>query len=71
MDIYSRHIKRLTQELAGLPGVGAKSAQRLAFYIVNMPKDRVESLADAIKSAKDNTMYCRDCLLYTSDAADD
>ena len=65
MDIYSRQIKRLTQELAGLPGVGSKSAQRLAFYIVNMPKDRVESLADAIKSAKDNTMYCRECLCLT------
>ena len=65
MDIYSRYIKRLTRELAGLPGVGAKSAQRLAFYIVNMPKEKVLSLSEAILEAKDNTTYCRDCLCLT------
>ena len=65
MDIYSRYIKRLTQELSGLPGVGAKSAQRLAFYIVNMPKEKVTSLSEAILEAKENTTYCRDCLCLT------
>ena len=65
MDIYSRYIKRLTQELAGLPGVGAKSAQRLAFYIVNMPKEKVLSLSEAILEAKENTTYCRECLCLT------
>ena len=65
MDIYSRYIKRLTQELAGLPGVGAKSAQRLAFYIVNMPKEKVLSLSEAILEAKENTTYCRKCLCLT------
>ncbi len=65
MDIYSRYIKRLTQELAGLPGVGAKSAQRLAFYIVNMPKEKVISLSEAILEAKENTTYCNKCLCLT------
>ena len=65
MDIYSSHIKRLTQELAGLPGVGSKSAQRLAFYIVNMPKDKVQSLAEAIIEAKENTTYCKECFCLT------
>lgn len=65
MDIYSRHIKRLTQELAGLPGVGAKSAQRLAFYIVNMPEAKAFSLAEAIKEAKENTRLCKECFCLT------
>ena len=65
MDIYSRHIKRLTQELAGLPGVGAKSAQRLAFYIVNMPDAKAFSLAEAIKEAKENTRLCKECFCLT------
>ena len=42
MDIYSGHINRLIEELSRLPGVGAKSAQRLAFHIINMPKEEVE-----------------------------
>ena len=41
MDLYSGHINRLIDELAALPGIGAKSAQRLAFHMVNMPKDKV------------------------------
>ena len=45
MDLYSGHINRLIDELAALPGIGAKSAQRLAFHMVNMPKDMVERLA--------------------------
>ena len=45
MDIYSGHINRLIEELSRLPGVGAKSAQRLAFHIINMPKEQVEELA--------------------------
>ena len=45
MDIYSGHINRLIEELSRLPGVGAKSAQRLAFHIINMPESEVKSLA--------------------------
>ena len=42
MDYYSNQISRLIEEFSRLPGIGAKSAQRLAFHIINMPKDQVE-----------------------------
>ena len=45
MDYYSSQITKLIEELSKLPGVGAKSAQRLAFHIINMPKEQVEELA--------------------------
>ena len=41
MDLYGSQITKLIEELSALPGVGAKSAQRLAFHIINMPKERV------------------------------
>ena len=50
MDYYSSQITKLIEELSKLPGVGSKSAQRLAFHIINMPKEQVESLAGAITS---------------------
>lgn len=67
MDMYSGHINRLIEELAGLPGVGAKSAQRLAFHIINMPQQRVERLTDAIASAKANVRYCKECYTLTDE----
>ena len=48
MDLYSGYINKLIEELAGLPGIGSKSAQRLAFHIINMPKARVERLSNVI-----------------------
>ena len=65
MDIYSGHINRLIEELSRLPGVGAKSAQRLAFHIINMPKDEVSGLANAMISAKENVHYCKECFTLT------
>lgn len=67
MDMYSGHINRLIEELAALPGVGAKSAQRLAFHIINMPQQRVERLTDAIVSAKANVRYCKECFTLTDE----
>lgn len=67
MDIYSSHINKLIEELAHLPGIGAKSAQRLAFHIVNMPKEQVDSLADSIKNAKANVKYCSECFTLTDE----
>lgn len=67
MDIYSGHINRLIEELSRLPGVGAKSAQRLAFHIINMPKEEVQSIADAMISAKENVHYCKECFTLTDD----
>jgi len=65
MDLYSGHINKLIEELAALPGIGDKSAQRLAFYIINMPKDRVERLARVLKDAKENVKYCQECYTLT------
>ena len=45
MELYSGHINKLIEELAALPGIGSKSAQRLAFHLINMPRDKVERLA--------------------------
>ena len=44
MEYYSTHINKLIEQLSHLPGIGPKSAQRLAFHIMNMPKDQVEQL---------------------------
>ena len=52
MEYYSSHINKLIEEFSRLPGIGAKSAQRLAFHVLNMPKDQVESLAHAIVDAR-------------------
>ena len=51
MDAYSNQINKLIEELSKLPGIGAKSAQRLAFHIINMPKDQVQNLAGTIAAA--------------------
>ncbi len=65
MDLYSGHINKLIEELAGLPGIGSKSAQRLAFYLINMPRDKVRRLTDAITEAKENVRYCKECFTLT------
>lgn len=65
MDLYSGHINKLIEELAALPGIGHKSAQRLAFHLINMPKARVERLAQTIVSAKENVRYCQECYTLT------
>ena len=67
MDYYSSQISKLIEELSRLPGIGAKTAQRLAFHIINMPKDRVKSLTNSIIDAKENVRYCRQCLTLTDD----
>ena len=65
MDYYSRQITKLIEELSKLPGVGAKSAQRLAFHIINLPKEQVEQLAKAITDAKNHVRYCKECFTLT------
>ena len=61
MDYYSGPISRLIEEFAKLPGVGRKTAQRLAFHVINMDKDQVKALAHAIVEAKNNITYCSTC----------
>ena len=65
MELYSGYISRLIGELSVLPGIGNKSAQRLAFHIINMPKEKVESLANAMTDARTNIKYCKNCYTLT------
>lgn len=65
MELYSGHINKLIEELAALPGIGSKSAQRLAFHLINMPADKVKRLASVIVDAKENVRYCRECFTLT------
>ena len=61
MELYSGHINKLIDELAALPGIGNKSAQRLAFYIIGMSDARVKQLAGSILRAKENVHCCKIC----------
>lgn len=65
MNIYGGEVNRLIEELSHLPGIGSRSAQRLAFYIINMPEDRVQALSDAILNAKKKIKYCKECFTIT------
>ncbi len=65
MDHYSGDIKELIEELGYLPGIGKKSAQRLAFHIIGMPPERVKALSEAIINAKRNIRECSICHTLT------
>lgn len=67
MDYYSSQISKLIEELSSLPGIGSKSAQRLAFHILNMPLDHVEKLSSTIIEARKKVKYCRQCYTLTDD----
>lgn len=67
MDYYSSQISKLIEELSGLPGIGSKSAQRLAFHILSMPVEHVEKLSSAIIDARRNVRYCKQCFTLTDD----
>lgn len=61
MEYYSSQISKLIEELSRLPGIGSKSAQRLAFHLINMQKEQVEQLASTMVEARSNVRYCREC----------
>ena len=65
MNYYGNPVARLIEEFAKLPGVGQKSAQRMAFYILNAPTEKAQALADAITDAKDRAKYCTKCYNLT------
>jgi len=65
MDLYSGPINKLISELSTLPGIGEKSAGRLAFHLINLPKARVERLANTIIEAKSTVRYCKECFTLT------
>lgn len=69
MQMYSGHINKLIEELAALPGIGEKSAQRLAFHIINMQDAKVKRLSDTILEAKANVRYCKECFTLTDNEA--
>ena len=67
MELYSGHINKLIEELAALPGIGHKSAGRLAFHIIGMPEDKVKRLANALVTARENVRYCKCCCTLTDE----
>ena len=67
MEYYSRHIGSLIEQLSHVPGMGPKSAQRLAFHIMNMPADQVKQLAGAMTQAREKVRYCKYCWTLTDE----
>jgi len=67
MEYYSGYIGKLIEQLSRLPGIGAKSAGRLAFHIIHMPKEQVESLTTSIGEARNNVKYCKECFTLTDE----
>ena len=65
MEMYSGHINKLIEELAALSGIGNKSAQRLAFHMIHMPKEKVNRLAKVMMEARENVRYCQECYTLT------
>jgi recombination protein RecR len=67
MQFSSRSVERLVEELTRLPGVGRKSAQRLAFFLLKVPRDEAIALADAIRAVKDEVQNCSVCGNFTEE----
>ena len=65
MELYSKYINKLIEQFAKLPGVGSKSAQRLALHMINMPTEHVERFAQVMIDAKKNIHYCNTCYTLT------
>lgn len=67
MDYYSNQISRLIEELSTLPGIGSKSATRLAFHIINMKEEDVKRLSETLVEARKNVKYCKECYTLTDE----
>lgn len=65
LDYYSNSIGQLIEAFRRLPGIGEKSATRLAFYIIGLPRDDVQSMSDALIKARDNVRFCKMCQTIT------
>ena len=65
MEYYSKQISKLVEELGRLPGIGNKTAGRLAFHIIHMPEEHAKSLAAAILDARENVRYCKEFYTIT------
>jgi len=62
---YARPLARLIEELERMPGIGPKSAQRLAFYLLDLPKEDAQALAEAIQEVKEKIQACSTCFNFT------
>jgi recombination protein RecR len=65
MGFYAAPIAKLIEEFEKLPGIGHKTAQRLAFHVLDMPKERAERLANAIHEAREKIGHCSICFNLT------
>ena len=61
MKFFAPAVENLIDEFAKLPGIGRKSAQRLAFHVLNLPKEQAQSFAEAIVKAKETVHTCPKC----------
>ena len=61
MEYFPAPLEKLVEQFARLPGVGYKSAQRLAFYVLSLPEQEARAFADAIMDAKRNVTLCPVC----------
>ncbi len=61
MEYFATPLQNLIEEFEKLPGIGSKTAQRLAFYVLNQPQEKAEKFASAILEAKKKLCYCREC----------
>lgn len=67
MAHYTKPMARLVEEFQKLPGIGPKSAQRMAFHLLKMPTNEVQKFSDAILDAKEKIKYCRKCFNLSSE----
>lgn len=67
MNYYGNQINALIEELSKLPGIGNRTAQRLAFHIINLPKEQVEKLSKTIMETREKVRYCSCCHALTDD----
>lgn len=65
MEHFSKEIAKLIEQFSLLPGIGAKSATRLAFHVLDMPLPDVERLSESIVSARRNVKFCKECFTLT------
>ncbi len=65
MNLYGGQVNKLIEELEGLPGIGSKSAQRLAFHLIGLPEEKVKRIANSMIEARKNVRYCSVCCTLT------
>ena len=61
MEYFPAALEKLVEQFARLPGIGSKSAQRLAFFVLSLPEDEAKAFADAIVDAKRTVTFCPVC----------